>query len=101
MSPAPDATSPDFVSRMTNLPLVGSALRAYEQGKASSRVMKVRLGHFFVGRVVTDHALQYGAEMMECSVKSISRPVIDRLPVDVNQLDEFACRQLDRVWSIT
>ncbi|KIJ12060.1 hypothetical protein PAXINDRAFT_171452 [Paxillus involutus ATCC 200175] len=78
MSPAPDATSPDFVSRMTNLPLVGSALRAYEQGKASSRVMK------------------YGAEMMECSVKSISRPVIDRLPVDVNQLDEFACRQLDR-----
>ena len=33
--------------------------------------------------------------MMESSVKSISRPVIDRLPV--NQLDEFACRQLDRV----
>ncbi|KIK80642.1 hypothetical protein PAXRUDRAFT_833408 [Paxillus rubicundulus Ve08.2h10] len=78
MSEVPEATSPDFVSRMTNLPLVGPALRAYEQGKASSRVMK------------------YGAEMMECSVKSISRPVIDRLPVDVNQLDEFACRQLDR-----
>jgi hypothetical protein len=34
---------------------------------------------------------------MESSVKTISRPVIDRLPVDVNQLDEFACRQLDRV----
>lgn len=34
---------------------------------------------------------------MESSVKNISRPVIDRLPVDVNQLDEFACRQLDRV----
>lgn len=33
--------------------------------------------------------------MMESSVKSISKPVIDRLPV--NQLDEFACRQLDRV----
>ena len=32
---------------------------------------------------------------MESSVKSISKPVIDRLPV--NQLDEFACRQLDRV----
>lgn len=40
-------------------------------------------------------ASQYGAEMMESSVKTISRPVIDRLPV--NQLDEFACRQLDRV----
>jgi len=33
--------------------------------------------------------------MMESSMKSISRPVIDRLPV--NSLDEFACRQLDRV----
>lgn len=33
--------------------------------------------------------------MMESSVKSISRPVIERLPVE--QLDEFACRQLDRV----
>lgn len=33
--------------------------------------------------------------MMESSVKSISKPVINRLPV--NQLDEFACRQLDRV----
>lgn len=42
---------------------------------------------------------QYGAEMMESSVKTISRPVIDRLPV--NQLDEFACRQLDRVSPIS
>lgn len=33
--------------------------------------------------------------MMESSMKTISRPVIDRLPV--GQLDEFACRQLDRV----
>ncbi|KAG6840167.1 hypothetical protein C0991_008462 [Blastosporella zonata] len=41
--------------------------------------------------------IAYGAEMMECSVKTISRPVIDRLPVNVNQLDEFACRQLDRL----
>ena len=42
--------------------------------------------------------VQYGAEMMESSVKTISRPVMDRLPV--NQLDEFACRQLDRVRSL-
>lgn len=69
--------SPDFVSRVSNLPIVNTALRAYEQGKASSRVVK------------------YGAEMMESSVKSISRPVIERLPVE--QLDEFACRQLDRL----
>lgn len=37
---------------------------------------------------------------MESSVKTISRPVIDRLPVDVNQLDEFACRQLDKVSTV-
>ena len=36
---------------------------------------------------------------MESSVKTISRPVIDRLPV--NQLDEFACRQLDRVRAVS
>lgn len=72
-------TSPDFVARVSNFPLFNTALRAYEHGKASSRVVK------------------YGAEMMESSVKTISRPVIDRLPVDVNQLDEFACRQLDKL----
>ncbi|KAI0358281.1 Opi1-domain-containing protein [Trametes cingulata] len=67
------------LSRVQNIPLVNTALRAYEQSKASSRVVK------------------YGAEMMESSVKSISRPVIDRLPV--GQLDEFASRQLDRLGS--
>ncbi|TCD69107.1 hypothetical protein EIP91_008749 [Steccherinum ochraceum] len=71
--------SVDFVSRVSHIPIVNSALSLYEQSKASSRVVK------------------YGAEMMESSVKSISRPVIDRLPV--NQLDEFACRQLDRLGS--
>ncbi len=32
-------------------------------------------------------------------MKSISRPVIDRLPV--TSLEEFACRQLDRVRSVS
>ncbi|KIP03570.1 hypothetical protein PHLGIDRAFT_130057 [Phlebiopsis gigantea 11061_1 CR5-6] len=73
----PDDDSTDFVSRVSTIPLVNSALNFYEQGKASSRVVK------------------YGAEMMESSMKTISRPVIDRLPV--NQLDEFACRQLDKL----
>ncbi|TFK51944.1 Opi1-domain-containing protein, partial [Heliocybe sulcata] len=75
--PPDDVNSPDFVSRVARLPIVNTALSAYEQSKASSRVVK------------------FGAEMMESSVKSISRPVIGRLPV--NQLDEFACRQLDRL----
>ncbi|KAF8625469.1 hypothetical protein AX15_005364 [Amanita polypyramis BW_CC] len=70
--------SSSLVTRVSHLPLVNSVLRTYEQGKASSRVVK------------------YGAEMMESSVRSISRPVIDRLPVGVGRLDEFACRQLDR-----
>ena len=35
--------------------------------------------------------------MVESSVKTLSRPVINRLPVNVDTLDEFACRQLDRV----
>ncbi|KAI0042129.1 hypothetical protein FA95DRAFT_1638382 [Auriscalpium vulgare] len=68
---------PDFVSRVSRVPLVNTALRAYVQGKASSRVVK------------------YGAEMVESSVKAVSRPAIDRLPV--NSLNEFACRQLDKV----
>ncbi|KAF8327156.1 transcription factor Opi1-domain-containing protein [Cantharellus anzutake] len=62
--------------RMSNLPLVHPALRAYDYAKNSSRVVK------------------FGAEVMEGTVKTMTRPVIDRLPV--NQFDEFACRQLDR-----
>ncbi|KAI0796126.1 transcription factor Opi1-domain-containing protein [Abortiporus biennis] len=72
-------SSPDFVKRVSHFPIVNTALRAYEHTKQSSRVVK------------------YGAEMMESSVKTISKPVINRLPV--NQLDEFACRQLDRFGS--
>ncbi|KAF8694324.1 hypothetical protein AX14_002082 [Amanita brunnescens Koide BX004] len=76
---SPTPMSPSLVTRVSHLPIVNSVLRTYEQGKASSRVVK------------------YGAEMMESSVRTISRPVIDRLPVNVNQIDEFACRQLDRL----
>lgn len=37
----------DLVERMSHLPLVGGALRAYEQGKASSRVVKVCVSPVF------------------------------------------------------
>ena len=79
---------------------MNTALRAYEQTKASSRVVKVRFPHppqrpFFSPNLYAHDYVKYGAEMMESSVKTISRPVIGRLPV--SQLDEFACRQLDRV----
>ncbi|KAJ3564436.1 hypothetical protein NP233_g8296 [Leucocoprinus birnbaumii] len=66
-----------LMSRMSSLPIVERAKRAYDYGKASSVVVK------------------YGASMVESGVKTISKPVIDRLPV--NQIDEFACRQLDRL----
>lgn len=90
--------SGDFVSRVSRVSLVNTALRAYEHSKNSSRVVKVRpCLAVTVHVIVTDRRLcpQYGAEMVESSVKTISRPVIGRLPV--GQLDDFACRQLDRV----
>lgn len=39
---ADDVNSVDFVARVSTIPLVNTALRAYEQTKASSRVVKVR-----------------------------------------------------------
>ena len=39
---ADDANSVDFVARVSTIPLVNTALRAYEQTKASSKVVKVR-----------------------------------------------------------
>ncbi|CBQ68512.1 conserved hypothetical protein [Sporisorium reilianum SRZ2] len=75
----------DFLKRVSHLPLVRGTLRAYELGKQRSKVVK------------------YGAGLVESSVKSISRPVVSRLGASlgergVEQLDDFACRQLDRLY---
>lgn len=35
--------------------------------------------------------------MVESSVKSLSKPVFDKLEPKLGQLDDFACRQLDKV----
>uniref|UniRef100_V5EIK0 Opi1-domain-containing protein n=2 Tax=Kalmanozyma brasiliensis (strain GHG001) TaxID=1365824 RepID=V5EIK0_KALBG len=75
----------DFLQRVSHLPLVRGTLRAYELGKQRSKVVK------------------YGAGLVESSVKSISRPVVSRLGASlgergVEQLDDFACRQLDRIY---
>ncbi|KAG0376279.1 hypothetical protein BGX24_007995 [Mortierella sp. AD032] len=71
-----------FMSRMSSLHLVNSAmnsaLKAYENTKQNSKVMK------------------YGAEMVESSVKSLSKPVFEKLEPKLGQLDDFACRQLDK-----
>lgn len=73
---SPPEDDDKFITRVSNMPFFGTAISLYEQGKNSSRVVK------------------YGAEMMEGTVKTMAKPVIDRLPV--NQLDAFATRQLDR-----
>jgi hypothetical protein len=38
-----DSDEADFVGRLSTFPVVSTALRAYEQSKASSRVVKVRI----------------------------------------------------------
>ncbi len=38
-----DPEEADFVGRLSTFPVVGTAIRAYEQSKASSRVVKVCL----------------------------------------------------------
>ncbi|KAI7826969.1 transcription factor Opi1-domain-containing protein [Gamsiella multidivaricata] len=74
------APNTPFMSRMSSFPIVNSALKAYESGKQNSKVMK------------------YGAEMVESGVKSLSKPVFDKLEPKLGQLDDFACRQLDKVY---
>lgn len=70
-------TDPNFISRVSQLPLVSGGLEWYERSKASSRVVK------------------YGAGLVESSLSSISRPLANNL--QLGQLDGFACRQLDRL----
>ena len=48
-----DVDTADLVSRLGHLPIVNTALRAYEQSKASSRVVKVR--HTFFGSLDLGH----------------------------------------------
>jgi hypothetical protein len=56
---APTSPQDDYLRR---LPFVNTALKSYDYAKNNSRVVK------------------FGAEMVESSVKTISKPVIDRLP---------------------
>lgn len=80
-----DMADTDFLKRVSHLPIVRGTLRAYELGKQHSRVMR------------------YGGGLVESSVKAISRPVVSRIGArlgdrGVEQLDDFACRQLDRLY---
>ncbi|KAG0342957.1 hypothetical protein BG004_005532 [Podila humilis] len=81
LPPSTSAAQPaaPFIYRMSSLPIVNSALKAYETGKQNSKVMK------------------YGADLVESGVKSLSKPVLDKLEPKLGQLDDFACRQLDKL----
>jgi hypothetical protein len=75
----------DFLKRVSHMPIIRGTLRAYELGKQKSKIVK------------------YGGDLVESSVKAISRPVVGRLGASlgenrVEQLDDFACRQLDRFY---
>ena len=70
------ARQPNFINRVSNIPLVNSALRVYENSKNSSSVMK------------------YGAEMVE----SLAAPIYDKFGKPaLSNVDEWGCKQLDKV----
>ncbi|GAA5972619.1 hypothetical protein JCM11641_002939 [Rhodosporidiobolus odoratus] len=66
---------PRFMARVSQLPYVSGGIEWYERSKASSRVVKL------------------GAGLVESSFSAASRPISGPL----GSLDDFACRQLDRI----
>ncbi|KAI8374816.1 transcription factor Opi1-domain-containing protein [Blakeslea trispora] len=70
------ARQSNFIHRVSNIPLVNSALRVYESSKNSSSVMK------------------YGAEMVE----SLAAPIYDKFGKPaLSNVDEWGCKQLDKL----
>lgn len=92
---------PRFIARVSQLPLVSGGLEWYERSKASSRVVKVRFSRGVLlrggmGELTTRlRMMQYGAGLVESSLSAVSRPLANNL--QLGQLDDFACRQLDRL----
>ncbi|KAI8891151.1 Opi1-domain-containing protein [Backusella circina FSU 941] len=72
-----ESKPPQFIHRVSNIPLVNSALRAYETSKNSISVVK------------------YGAEMVE----SFAAPIYDKLGKHAMStgVNEWGCRQLDKL----
>ncbi|KAI9099800.1 transcription factor Opi1-domain-containing protein [Phlyctochytrium arcticum] len=72
-----------FMQRVTNIPLVNKSINqlstAYEATKNASRVVK------------------YSAESVETGVKTITKPVLNKLEPALAPLDRFACTQLDKL----
>lgn len=102
-----------FLQRVGRMPLVSGVVRAYERGKGTSRVVKV-------GISLSAHRLnlrssssdqtrwllfffplcmeQYGADLVESSVTSISGRVVSSVgPERIAQIDRYAGAALDRL----
>ncbi|GJN92099.1 hypothetical protein Rhopal_005128-T1 [Rhodotorula paludigena] len=73
-----DGADPRFMARVSQLPVISGGIEWYERSKANSRVVK------------------YGAGLVESSFSAVSRPIANTLP-PLGPLDDFACRQLDRI----
>lgn len=65
------SSAPAFLERVSEYPIVKTAVSAYENGKTSSK------------------GFLYAAQTIEC----VARPMVRRFET----LDDFACRQLDRI----
>ena len=108
--PHPAADDPHFMARVSQLPIVSGGIEWYERSKANSRVVKVggnpsdasycQSGRLHVLTLLTLVAWlrfpQYGADLVESSISAVSRPIANNLPLG-GALDDFACRQLDRI----
>ncbi|GAA5899397.1 uncharacterized protein JCM6883_005206 [Sporobolomyces salmoneus] len=66
-----------FIERVAQFPLVSGGIEWYERSKANSRVVN------------------FGAGLVESSISAVSRPITNNL--QLGPLDDFACRQLDRI----
>ncbi|KAI8817027.1 transcription factor Opi1-domain-containing protein [Fimicolochytrium jonesii] len=81
--PIRQSSQEHFMQRVQNIPLVNKSINqlstAYEATKNASRVVK------------------YSAESVETGVKTITKPVFNRLEPALAPLDRFACTQLDKL----
>ncbi|KAJ2869263.1 transcriptional regulator opi1 [Coemansia erecta] len=68
---------PLFIKRVQAIPLVNSALEIYGRSRESSKLLRV------------------GSNVIESGVRRMCEPITKR--IDVSQLDNFACRQLDNL----
>ncbi|OLY78169.1 hypothetical protein AYI68_g7786 [Smittium mucronatum] len=70
-----------FIDRVSGFPVVNSAISFYDRRKQSSSIVK------------------FGAEAIESGISTVCNPFVKHF--NVSQLDDFACRQLDKLNRLT